>query len=141
MLKVKMPKKIPLPYLPNSDKNTILITKEYLPAGGEETNPDIVFQAALFEEMNHKIAFLRLYDHPLEFIKSQFTFKKAIPSSELCQILILAIEGKASFFLVHRNGEKIQLWLLMTKETGDMPPLHHRLSIDDGKKTNLLQVH
>jgi hypothetical protein len=109
MLKVKVLKKIPSPYLLKCDKNTLLIAKELLLAGIEETNPDIILQAALFEEMNHKIASFRVHDHLLEFIKPQFNFGKTIPSGELCQILIVAGGRGVILSLLQAESQKDSL--------------------------------
>ena len=91
MLNVKVLKKIPLPYVLECDKSTLLIAKELFLAGIEETNPDIILQAALFEETNHKIASFRIRDHLLE---PQFNLRKTIPSEELCQFLNRANGGE-----------------------------------------------
>lgn len=95
MLKVNVLKKIPSPYLLKCDKNTLLIAKELLLAGIEETNPDIILQAALFEEMNHKIAPFRIRVHLLE---PKFNRTKTIPSGELCQFLNHANGGEKRTF-------------------------------------------
>src|SRR5512136_2651164 len=84
-----MPKKTPSLYLPNSDKDALVIARECLPAGKAAANPDTILRFALFEGKDHNIASaFRCNDRPLEFIKPQMVEKKTIPSRGLCQILI-----------------------------------------------------
>jgi len=116
MLKVNVLNKIPSLYLLKCDKNTLLIAKELLLAGIEETNPDIILQAALFEEMNHKITSFRVHDHLLEFIKPQFNLKKTIPSGELCQILIVAVGRGALLSLPQSDLKRIRSGFPMAKK-------------------------
>jgi hypothetical protein len=72
-----MLKKILFPYLLKSDKNTLLIAGECVPAGIEETALFIILQAALFEEINHKIVFtLRRSDHLSELINPKSLARK-----------------------------------------------------------------
>ena len=72
MLKVKVLKKLPSPYVLKRDNNTLSIAKELFLAGKKETNLDSIPQAALFEEINHKSASSRVRDHLLDVIKPQF---------------------------------------------------------------------
>jgi hypothetical protein len=72
MLKVKVLNKFPSPYVLKCDNNTLSIAKELFLAGREETNLDIILQAALYEEMNRKSASSRVGDHLLDVIKPQF---------------------------------------------------------------------
>jgi hypothetical protein len=104
-----MSKKLTSLYLPNSDKDALVIAGECLPAGKAVANPDNILRSALFEGKNHKIAsVVRLHDPPFEFIKPQIIRKKAIISRRLCQILIPAIDEKKSPFLLRRILKKIE---------------------------------
>jgi hypothetical protein len=90
-------------------KDSLVIARECLPAGKAVANPDNILRSVLFEGKNHKIAsVVRFHDRPLEFIKPQIIGKKAIPSSRLCQILILASTEKKSLFLLYRILKKIE---------------------------------
>jgi hypothetical protein len=105
-----MSKKTPSPYLPNSDKDSLVIARECLPAGKAVANPDNIRRSALFEGKNHKIvSVVRLHDRPLELIKPQIIGKKAIPSRRLCQILILASTEKSRFFCYIGFSKKLKL--------------------------------
>ena len=112
-----MSKKTPSLYLPNSDKDSLVIAGECVPAGKAVANPDNIVRFALIEGKNHKIAsVVRLHDHPLEFIKQQIIGKKAILSRRLCQILILPSAGKNSLLCYIRILKKIQSCLLTTEK-------------------------
>jgi len=110
-----MSKKTPSLYLPNSDKDSLVIARECLPAGKAVANPDNILRTALFEGKNHKIAsVVRLHDRPLEFIKPQIIRKKAIISRRLCQILIPAHGEKKSLFFLHGILKKSENELFTT---------------------------
>lgn len=63
MLKVKVLKKLPSPYVPKCDNNTLSIAKELFLAGKKETNRDMSIRAVLLEEINHTSSPERASDH------------------------------------------------------------------------------
>jgi hypothetical protein len=137
-----MSKKPPSLYLPNSDKDSLVIARECLPAGKAVANPDNILRTALFEGKNHKIAsVVRLHDRPLEFIKPQIIREKAIISRRLCQILIPASAEQKLLFLLCRILKKIESCLLTAEKAVDMPQPRYDTRTIYGVKTNFLQVH
>ena len=135
-----MRKKTPSLYLPNSDKDSLVIAKKCLPAGKAVANTDTILRFTLFEGKNHKIAsVVRCHDRPLEFVKPQIIGKKTIPSRGLCQILIPSGVEKKSLFLLHRALGNIRYYLDSANNTGHLPCCIPRRT--DVVKTNFLQVH
>lgn len=103
--------------LPEKEENTLKIARGCLQAGMEATDLGIVLKAALYEEKNHKIASsIQFYDHLLEFIESHVDAQDDTRSEEMCQILITAIERRASLSLLHPDIKKIKPWLFMAKQ-------------------------
>ena len=132
---VEMSKKLTSLYLPNSDKDALVIAGECLPAGKAVAKPDNIVRSALIEGRNHEMASaVQLHDHPLKFIKPQIIGKKAIPSGRLCQILIPPSAEKNALFLPYRILRKIQSWLGMPH------PLYDTRTINR-MKTDSLQLH
>jgi hypothetical protein len=130
-----MSKKLTSLYLPNSDKDALVIAGECLPAGKAVANKDGIVLSALIEGRNHKIAStIQLHDHPVKFIKPQITGEKTIPSRILCQILIPSGAERNALFLPYRILRKIQSWLSMP-----YPPYNARTI--NGVKMNFLQLH
>jgi hypothetical protein len=121
-----MSKKTPSLYLPSSDKDSLVIARERLPADKAAANPDNILRPALFEGKNHKIASVaRFHDRPLELKKPQIIEKKAIPSRSLCQILILGSAEEKLLSLLHWILKEMQFWLYMANNTGHLSATVH----------------
>jgi hypothetical protein len=124
MLKVKVLKKLPSPYVLKCDNNTLSIAKELFLAGKKETNLGGILQAALFEEINHISFSERFSDYLLNAANSHISLGKVILSGEMCQTQIVLQITK--YLYSCRAGDS--LWCLASPSWFKSPDLNRSIS-------------
>lgn len=103
--------------VPLQDDNVVMIANQCILAGVRESDLEIVFQAALYQEKNGKIpASVVLYDALLEYFENLFSKEKAVPSDAILQIFIKVIERRAALSLFQPHLKKITRFLFQAME-------------------------
>lgn len=91
-----------------------IIANQCIEAGLEESDLDILYQATLHAELNHKIALaISLHDHLIEFIENNFLNCQKEPRDEILHSFIKSVERRAAFSFFRPDLKKIGRLLLI----------------------------
>ncbi|HEU20694.1 MAG TPA: AAA family ATPase [Deltaproteobacteria bacterium] len=105
-------------HLPGADDRLLKIAHQYLLAGIQVDDLDVLYQAAVREENNHRIpSAIKLYECILDFIENYIADAKSELTDKIWKIFISTMEHRASLSMFHPDLKKINRFLNIALDT------------------------